>query len=45
MQIATHNHDQPGPACFASVFGAWCMLEMKQSFRSLALGCPGVAKK
>ena len=45
MQIATHNHDQPGPARFASVFGAWSVLETKQSFRRLALGLPGVAKK
>jgi len=45
MQIAAHHHDQPGPACFASVFGAWSVLETKQSFRSLALGLPGVATK
>jgi hypothetical protein len=45
MQIATHNHDQPGPARFAAVHGAWSVLETKQNFRSLALGLPGVAKK
>jgi hypothetical protein len=45
MQIATHNHDQPSPARFASDFGAWSALETKRSFRSLAPGCPGVAKK
>jgi hypothetical protein len=45
MQIATHNHDQPGPARFASASGAWCVLERMHGFRGLALGYPGVAVK
>ena len=45
MQIATHNHDQPGPARFASASGAWFALETMQGFRGLALGCPSVAAK
>jgi hypothetical protein len=45
MQIATHNHDQPGPARFASASGAWCVLERMHGFRGLALGYPGVAAK
>jgi len=45
MQIATHNHDQPGPARFAPASGAWSALERMQSFRGLALGYPGVAVK
>ncbi|HEV8552314.1 MAG TPA: hypothetical protein VGR65_02860 [Casimicrobiaceae bacterium] len=45
MQIATHNHDQPGPARFASASGACCALESMQGFRGLALGCPSVTAK
>jgi len=45
MQIATQNHDQPGPARFASASGAWCVLERMHGFRGLALGYPGVAAK
>ena len=45
MQIATHNHDQPGLARFAPASGAWSALERMQSFRSLAPGYPGVAAK
>ena len=45
MQIATHNHDQPGPARFAPASGAWSVLETMQGFRGLALGCPSVAAK
>jgi hypothetical protein len=45
MQIATYNHDQPGPARFASATGAWFVLERMQGFRGLALGCPSVAAK
>jgi hypothetical protein len=45
MQIATHNHDQPGPARFASASGPWFVRETMQGFRGLALGCPSVAAK
>ncbi len=45
MQIATHNHDQPGPARFAPVSGAWSVLERMQGFHGWALGCPSVTAK
>ena len=45
MQIATYNHDQLGPARFASASGAWCVLESMHGFRGLAPGCPGVVAK
>jgi hypothetical protein len=45
MQIATYNHDQPGPARFALATGAWFVLARMQGFRGLALGCPSVAAK
>jgi hypothetical protein len=45
MQIAMHNHDQPGSARFAPASGAWSVLERMQGFRGLALGYPSVAAK